>query len=92
MNETVRTLTFVWTTGSLLLSVLLVGATIALSLFAWRRSGYRASIGWLELLRVIVATLVAILFNQPEWIEEQRPDTRPTIAVLWDDSVSMQTR
>lgn len=92
MSETVRTLTFVWTTGSLLLSVVLVAATIALSLFAWRRSGYRASIGWLELLRVIVAILVAIMFNQPEWIEEQRPDTRPTIQVLWDDSVSMQTK
>ena len=36
--------------------------------------------------------LVAILFNQPEWVEEFRPEERPTIAVLWDASTSMDTR
>ena len=36
--------------------------------------------------------LVAILFNQPEWVEEFRPDEKPTIAVLWDESDSMRTQ
>jgi hypothetical protein len=32
------------------------------------------------------------MFNQPEWIEEFRPEEKPSIAVLWDASASMQTR
>ncbi len=92
MNNAIRTLTFVWTTGSLVLSLAIVAATIGLAIYSWRRSGYRASIGWLELLRVVAVVFVALLFNQPEWIEEQRPENRPTIQVLWDDSISMQTR
>ena len=92
MNNAIRTLTFVWTSGSLILSVAIVAATTALAFYSWRRSGFRASIGWLELLRVFAVVFVAVLFNQPEWVEEQRPENRPTIQVLWDDSVSMQTR
>ncbi len=30
--------------------------------------------------------------NQPEWIEEFRPEEKPAIAVLWDASTSMETR
>jgi hypothetical protein len=92
MNSAIRTLTFVWTTGSLILSVAIVAATMALAFYSWRRGGYRASLGWLELLRVSAVVLAALLFNQPEWVEEQRPDNRPTIQVLWDDSISMRTR
>jgi hypothetical protein len=46
----------------------------------------------LELLRLVIVTLSAVLFNQPEYVEECRPDDKPSIAVLWDDSVSMGTR
>ena len=56
------------------------------------RSGYRTDIGLLELLRLALVMLVAVLFNQPEWVEEYRPDEKPTIAVLWDGSTSMDTR
>ena len=35
---------------------------------------------------------VAVLLNQPEWIEEFRPEEKPAIAVLWDASASMDTR
>ena len=59
---------------------------------AWRRSGYRPSMGLLELLRLALVGLVAILLNQPEWIEEFRPEEKPAIAVLWDASASMDTR
>ena len=33
-----------------------------------------------------------VLFNQPEWIEEFRPEGKPSVAVLWDASPSMDTR
>ena len=36
--------------------------------------------------------MVAVLLNQPEWIEEFRPEEKPAIAVLWDASTSMDTR
>ncbi len=34
----------------------------------------------------------AVLLNQPEWVEEFRPEEKPAIAVLWDASPSMETR
>ena len=46
----------------------------------------------LELLRLVIVALAAVMFNQPEWVEEFRPDEKPSIAVLWDDSTSMGTR
>lgn len=91
MNAT-RTLVFLATPTTVTLSVLLVAAAAALSYVGWRRSGYRASYGWLEALRLAIAVFVAVLFNQPEWIEEYRPEERPTVAVLYDASASMDTR
>ena len=88
----VRTLTFNTTAGSILVSIAVVIATAVVSYLAWRRSGFQRSFGLLELLRVATVTVVAILFNQPEWVEEFRPEERPTIAVLWDKSTSMETR
>jgi uncharacterized membrane protein len=35
---------------------------------------------------------VALLLNQPEWVQEYRPTEKPTIAVLHDASRSMDTR
>ncbi len=77
---------------SIALSLLAVAATATLGVIAWRRSGYRGAIGLLELMRFVVVTAAAVLLNQPEWVEEFRPEERPTVAVLWDDSKSMQTR
>ncbi len=48
--------------------------------------------GLLEILRFTIVCLIALLFNQPEWVEEYRPDEKPSIAVLYDQSGSMQTR
>ncbi len=39
-----------------------------------------------------IVAIVAVMLNQPEWIEEFRPEEKPTIAVLWDASPSMETR
>ena len=48
--------------------------------------------GCSERNRLWLYSLVAILLNQPEWIEEFRPEEKPAIAVLWDASTSMETR
>jgi hypothetical protein len=90
--NTVRSLTFIWSGWSLALSLAIIGFTAGLCLLAWRRSGYRRSYGLLELLRFATVTLIAVLFNQPEWIEEYRPEEKPSIAVLSDSSASMDTR
>lgn len=87
-----RSLTFLWTPWAIVASLVLVAATAAIGFVAWRRSGYSRSLGLLELLRLSLVALAALMLNQPEWIEEFRPEEKPTIAVLWDDSSSMETR
>ena len=87
--EGFRFFTTPWTLG---LSAGLVGLTAAVCLLAWRRSGYAAGQGLLELLRLAIVGLVALLLNQPEWVQEYRPDDKPTIAVLHDASRSMDTQ
>lgn len=84
-------LTFSATPISLALSVAVILFAGGLGYYAWRRSGYSSSIGMLELLRLAIVTLVAVLLNQPEWRQEYRPDVRPAIAVLFDNSQSMET-
>lgn len=88
----VRSLEFYWTGWSAVVSTAVVLLAAALCYAAWRRSGYRRAIGVLELLRLTLVVLLAVLFNQPEWIEEYRPEEKPTVAVLWDGSRSMETR
>ena len=38
-----------------------------------------ASMGLLELLRLGLVGTVAVLLNQPEWIEEIRPEEKPAM-------------
>jgi hypothetical protein len=87
-----RSLALYWTGWSAAISLAVVVLAAALSYFAWRRSGYRRAIGALELLRMGLIVLAAVLFNQPEWVEEFRPEEKPAVAVLWDASRSMDTR
>lgn len=91
MNET-GTLLFNWSPWTIGLALVLWLATACFSWIACRRSGFRKSVMGLEALRLFAAGLAGILLNQPEWVEEFRPDDRPVIAVLVDDSVSMETR
>ena len=92
MMSVSRSLTFLWTPWSAAASILVVLATAGFCWVAWRRSGYRRAFGLLELLRFVLVCTAAVMLNQPEWIEEYRPEEKPTIAVLWDDSPSMATR
>lgn len=84
-------LSFLTTPGTVAVSVTVVLLTAGVSLWSWRRGGYRTMHGLQELLRVGIVIAVAVLFNQPEWVEEYRPEERPTIAILWDQSDSMKT-
>jgi hypothetical protein len=85
-------LTFVTTPGTVVLGVLIVLTTAVLAYLGWQRAVKKKAIGWLELLRVLVAACIAITLNQPEWRETFKPDQRPTVAVLYDVSKSMDTR
>ncbi|MFM7206648.1 MAG: hypothetical protein ACKO4T_08275, partial [Planctomycetaceae bacterium] len=90
MNEqALRFFTTPWTIG---ISAALVAAVVAVSFLTWRRSGFLTGTGLVELLRVVIAALVALLLNQPEWVEEYRPDEKPTVVVLHDASRSMDTQ
>ena len=82
-------LRFYWTPWSLGVSLVLLAGVAAVCLAGWWRSGFRPGYGLLELLRLLIATIVAVLLNQPEWVTEQRPSEKPSIAVLLDSSPSM---
>jgi hypothetical protein len=88
-EQALRFFTTPWTIG---ISAALVAATLAVAFLTWRRSGFAVGTGLVELLRVAIATLVAVLLNQPEWVEEYRPDEKPTVVVLHDASRSMDTK
>jgi hypothetical protein len=87
-----RSLVMVTNPWMVVISVLLLLATAILGFWAWRRSGWLRSIGLLEILRFVCVLVVAITLNQPEWRERYPPQVNPEIAVLWDDSASMDTR
>jgi hypothetical protein len=87
-----RSLTFLGTPWSIAASLVAVLVTAGLCFVSWRRSGYRPSMGLLELMRLALVSMVALLLNQPEWTEEFRPTEKPAIAVFADASTSMDTR
>lgn len=73
-------------------SIVLVAVVAFCSWIAWKRSGYRQTIGLLELLRLAIVVVIALLINQPEQIIEERSDAKPSIVLLLDQSPSMSTR
>ena len=72
--------------------VIAFAIVVGLAWYAWRRSGFDHAIGWLELLRTVIAAMVVVTLCQPEWKEVYAPDERPVLAVLKDRSSSMDTR
>ena len=71
-----------------IIALILIGA---LSILTWKRSPHRGRTAALEILRFLAATTVVLLLWQPEWRTTIHPDTKPEIAILWDDSKSMST-
>tara|TARA_R110002096_G_scaffold159011_5_gene324624 strand:- start:625 stop:2853 length:2229 start_codon:yes stop_codon:yes gene_type:complete len=78
-------------TPILVFGILLIVAASFLCIWAWKRSGWARGVGFLEGLRFLIVLLVVLTLFQPEWRELTRPDSKPTIAVLWDQSRSMET-
>ncbi len=76
----------------MLVAVGFVFVIAGLAFVAWKRSGFRAVIGWLEALRVVIAISIAVTLNQPEWKEVFKPESKPTLVILRDASHSMETR
>jgi hypothetical protein len=87
-----RSFTLMWTPGSAVLSAIALVAALVLCFLAYRRSKYSGWAGLLELLRWSLVAFGVLLLNQPEIVEEYRSEERPTVAVLWDASPSMDTR
>ncbi len=70
------------------IALLLVGG---LCFVSWKRSAHRGRAALLESLRFLAALTVVLLLWQPEWLTTIHPNTKPQIAILWDDSKSMTT-
>jgi hypothetical protein len=63
----------------------------ALAVVSWKRSPHPRRTAMLESLRFLASLGVVLLLWQPEWKTTVHPDTKPKIAILWDDSKSMTT-
>lgn len=83
---------FQWTSISLAISIIAMVGVCALSWVAWSRSGFRRPVLALELLRIAIVALAVFLLNQPETIQEFRPKEQPTVVILGDQSLSMNTQ
>ena len=78
-----------WT---LAISLIAMVSVFVLSYIAWRRTGYRSSALVLELLRIGIVSFAVFLLNQPETVEEFKPTQKPTVVILGDQSLSMDTQ
>ncbi len=87
-----NSISFAWTPATAMMAVVAVITTGVLGFIACRRSGWRRSSVTLEGVRLLMVSIAALLLGGPEWVEQYRPEEKPVVAVLWDDSASMQTR
>ncbi len=83
---------FQWTLSSVFISAAVMLVVCVLGWVAWRRSGYRSSVLMLELARIALVGLAVFLLNQPESVSSFRPTEKPTVVILGDQSVSMDTQ
>jgi len=69
-----------------------LAAVVPLAVLSWKRSPHPKRTAALEILRVLAVSAVVLLLWQPEWrVTAPPPQTKPRIALLWDDSKSMTT-
>ena len=91
VNST-SSLSFAWTPWTITIAIVAVTATVAVGFIACRRHRWRRSTVLLESLRLLLVVAAAILLGGPEWVQQYTPDHKPVVAVLWDDSQSMETQ
>ncbi len=84
-------LRFVTSSGTIGLSAAILVCGILLAAWGWYRAKDNPSALGLEVLRILILGLIALTLNQPEWVETYLPEHRPAIAVLVDQSNSMNT-
>ncbi len=92
MNPSSGELVFNATPFSLSAATIFVLVVAGLAFLAWKRSGWRPGVAVLETLRVLIAIAIGLTLNQPEWHETFKPESKPVVAVLYDESGSMETR
>lgn len=85
-------LSFAWNPWSIAIAILAVLITLVVSAIACHRSRWRRSTVTLEWFRLAIVSFAAVLLGGPERVQQFVPDQRPVVAVLWDDSGSMETR
>ncbi len=71
-----------------------IGLLVACLVVSWiglQRTGFKRSMVLLELIRVLLVSMVALAMCQPEWLQKFLPSTEPVLAILWDQSDSMDT-
>ncbi len=76
---------------TLVLILLVLAAATTLSILAIKRSARPKRSGSLEILRLFCITFVCVMLMDPEWRRIQESDLQPEIAIIWDDSLSMDT-
>ncbi len=87
-----RSVSFFSTPLTVVISIAVVALAAAIGFWAWKRSGFRRDYAVLESIRLAIIAIGCLLFNQPEWVEKFLPKEKPTVAIVWDDSTSMETR
>ncbi|MEM0926220.1 MAG: hypothetical protein AAGJ83_09320, partial [Planctomycetota bacterium] len=85
-------LSFSWTAWSVSIGVIAIVVTTVVAWVSCRRKNFAKSTVALECLRVLLVVCGVILLGGPEWVQSYQPDEKPVVAVLWDDSGSMETR
>ncbi|MDA7920106.1 hypothetical protein N9B36_05890, partial [Akkermansiaceae bacterium] len=78
-------------TWLIVLVVIVLTATITLGVIATRRSTRPNRTGSLEGLRLLCVLFVCTMLLGPEWRTVQESDLQPEIAIVWDESISMDT-
>ena len=58
----------------------------------WLRSGRRRGALWLESLRFLLITLLAVTLLRPEFVRQIQRSEKPGVVVLYDGSGSMKTK
>ena len=84
-------LTFQTTPASLAIGIAALIAVAVFCVLSWKRSPHKRRTAVLESMRWLLALVVVLLLWKPEWRTVLTPDEKPQIAILWDDSRSMET-